>query len=203
MKHMKDDPQILRVETDQTRRWQSAPSDSFYSDQWALPKISWDQVYGTANPRFFTKVAILDTGVDASHPDLSSVVVPGYSVFENSPVKVLSTDGLGQDSDIINGLMWAVDNGASVVLMAFSNPGFSEALQDAIDYAWAHDVVLVAAAGNDGNNTPTFPAGDRGVIGVSSTDQNDTLSSSSTFGPSVFLAAPGVDIRGTGLRRAI
>ncbi|PYS33502.1 MAG: hypothetical protein DMG14_31655, partial [Acidobacteria bacterium] len=210
-KELKGDAQILRVEQDHTRRWQGTPSDTQYSNQWALPKIAWDQVYGTANPRYFTKVAILDTGVDATHPDLNTVIVPGYSIFDASngmtdenghgtwlagivaartdnlqgiagvgydhvqvmPVKVLSADGLGQDSDIIQGVMWATDNGASVILMAFSNPGFSDALQDAIDYAWAHNIVLVAAVGNDGSNIATFPAGDRGVVGVSGTDQND------------------------------
>src|SRR2546422_8121701 len=234
-KIMKGDAQILRVESDHIRKWQGTPSDPRYPDQWALPKISWDQVYGVANPRFDTKVAILDTGVDATHPELTSVVVPGWSVFdaddgrtdENGhgtwvagivaartdnlqgiagvgyehvqvmPVKVLDPTGLGQDSDIIQALMWAVDNGASVILMAFSATGFSDALQDAIDYAWAHNVVLVAAAGNEAGNTATFPAGDRGVIGVSATDQNDNIAPSSTTGGPVFLAAPGVDIVGT------
>src|SRR5439155_25346051 len=72
-----------------------------------------------------------------------------------------------------------------------------DALQEAIDYAWSKNVVLVAAAGNEGSNTATFPAGDRGVIGVSATDQNDALAPTSTFGGSVFLAAPGVSILGT------
>src|SRR5262249_54192493 len=171
-KNLKGDPQVLRVESDHTRKWKGAPSDTMYSTQWALPKISWDQVYGVVNPHYFTKVAVLDTGVDATHPDLNGVVVPGWSVFEGSdpladenghgtwlagivaartdnlqgiagvgyayvqvmPVKVLTPDGLGQDSDIIQGIMWAADNGASVILMAFSNTDFSNALQDAIDY---------------------------------------------------------------------
>ena len=50
--------------------------------------------------------------------------------------------------------------------MSFSNPGYSAGLQAAIDYAWSHDVVVVAAAGNDGSSAATFPAGDLGVIGV-------------------------------------
>src|SRR6266571_2372606 len=71
-----------------------------------------------------------------------------YDHVQVMPVKVLSADGLGQDSDIIQGVMWAADNGADVILMAFSNPGFSQALQDAVDYAWSKNAVLVAAAGN-------------------------------------------------------
>src|SRR5262249_35512078 len=83
-KAMRGEAQIVRVEEDHTRRWQGTPSDTLYTNQWALPKISWDQVFGTANPRYLTKVAILDTGVDATHPDLAGVVVPGYSVFDGS-----------------------------------------------------------------------------------------------------------------------
>jgi hypothetical protein len=121
----------------------------------------------------------------------------GYSNVQVLPVKVLDADGLGQDSDIIAGILWAVDHNASVILMAFSKPGFSANLQDAIDYAWSRGVVLVAAAGNDASNTATFPAGDQSVIGVSATDQNDVLASTSNFGPSIFMAAPGVDIVST------
>ncbi len=95
---------------------------------------------------------------------------------------------------IIEGVVWAVGHGADVINMSFSNPGYSPSLQAAIDYAWANDVVVVAATGNDGSSSVTFPAGDRGVIGVSSTDQSDALAGSSNYGESVFLAAPGVGI---------
>ena len=64
-KELRADGRVVRVEIDHTRKWQGAPSDTLYSNQWALPKISWDQVYGTANPRYSAKVAVLDTGVDA------------------------------------------------------------------------------------------------------------------------------------------
>ena len=118
----------------------------------------------------------------------------GYAGVKVMPVTVLDADGLGQDSDIIAGVVWAVDHGADVINMSFSNPGYSAALQAAIDYAWAHNVVVVAATGNDGSSTVTFPAGDRGVIGVSNTDQNDALNASSNYGADTFLGAPGTDI---------
>src|SRR5437867_1937050 len=234
-KSLKGDAAVLRVEESLTRKWQGTPSDPYYANQWALPKVAWDQVYGNVSPQFLTNVAILDTGVDAAHPDLIGSIGSGTSIIDDSngvtdtnghgtwlagivaartnnllgiagvafdhvqimPVKVLDADGLGQDSDIIAGVVWAADNGASVILMAFSNPGFSQSLQDAIDYAWDKNVVLVAAAGNDGSNTPTFPAGDQGVMGVSATDQNDNLAPTSNYGGSVFMAAPGVSILGT------
>ena len=115
----------------------------------------------------------------------------GYAGVKVMPVTVLGSDGTGPDSDIIEGVVYAVDHGADVINMSFSNPGFSTALQAAIDYAWAHNVVVVAATGNDGSTTATFPAGDRGVIGVSNTDQTDALNASSNYGADTFLAAPG------------
>jgi subtilisin family serine protease len=234
-KNLRNDSSIVRVESNQVRRWQGTPTDSQFDQQWALTKIGWDQIYGNVTPQFLTQIAILDTGVDASHPDLigsigtGTSIIPGanpltdanghgtwlagiaaartnnltgiagvaYDYVHIMPVKVLDDDGLGQDSDIIQGIIWAADNGASVILMAFSNPGYSQSLQEAIDYAWSKNVVLVAAAGNDATGDVSFPAGDRGVVGVSATDQDDNLASTSNFGPSVFLAAPGVGILGT------
>jgi len=113
----------------------------------------------------------------------------GYSGVKIMPVTVLGADGTGQDSDIISGVVYAADHGADVILMSFSNPGFSESLQDAIDYAWDQGAVLVAATGNDSSSAPTFPAGDRGVIGVASTDSADLLSSTSNYGAVAFMAA--------------
>ncbi|HET6650084.1 MAG TPA: S8 family serine peptidase, partial [Candidatus Limnocylindria bacterium] len=229
--------EVARVDLDRTRAVEAAPSDTSYADQWSLPQVGWDQLYGTVGIAGTATVAILDTGVDAAHPDLNGIVLPGWSAFDGvspwtdpnghgtwmagivaaetdngigiagtayagvsvRPVTVLDADGTGQDSDIIAGVVYAADAGADVILMAFSNPGYSPALQAAIDYAWVSGAVLVAATGNDGAGSPTFPAGDRGVIGVASTDASDALTSSSNYGPAAFMAAPGDGIATTSL----
>src|SRR5437773_2250791 len=231
------DPQVVSVEENRTRVSETVPGDPLYPNQWALPQIGWDQVFGTVAPAGTATVALLDTGVDAFHPDLAGTVVPGTSILDGSngmtdpsghgtwlagiiaaqtdnvpvegiagvayagvtvmPVTVLNIAGEGQDSDIIAGVIWAADHGAAVILMAFSSPGFSPNLQDAIDYAWSKGAVLVAAVGNDAVSHPTFPAGARGVMGVSATDSTDTLASFSNRGEAVFLAAPGTDIQTT------
>lgn len=223
------------MEENKTRKAEAMPSDELYDYQWALPQIGWDMVFDTVVPSGESIVAVLDTGVDASHEELIDKLVTCNSILNGSdctsdphghgtwlagivaantdnnngiagvgydgvkimPVTVLNADGTGQDSDIIAGVVWAVENGADVILMGFSNPGFSQNLQDAIDYAWENNVILVAATGNDGISDPTFPAGDRGVIGVSATDQSDNFVSFSNYGQDVFLAAPGLDIETT------
>jgi Subtilase family/Bacterial Ig-like domain (group 3)/Bacterial cadherin-like domain/Bacterial Ig domain len=231
------DPRVVSVEENRTRLWETIPADPLYGYQWALPRIAWDQVFGNVTPTGTARVALLDTGVDALHPDLAGKVVPGASILDGSngmtdpsghgtwlagiiaaqtdnvpvegiagvayagvtvmPVTVLNANGEGQDSDVIAGVIWAADHGANVILMAFSNPGFSPNLQDAIDYAWSKGIVLVAAVGNSAVSDPTFPAGDRGVMGVAATDANDALAYFSNDGQAVFIAAPGVDISTT------
>ena len=119
----------------------------------------------------------------------------GFDGINIMPVQVLDATGTGQDSDIIAGLVWAADHGANVAVMAFSNPGYSTALQDAVNYAWAHGVVVVAAAGNDGGTSPNYPAGDSKVVGVGATDQSDALWIGSNSSAAVFITAPGVGIK--------
>src|SRR5262249_17251219 len=122
------------------------------------------------------------------------IAAVGYAGVRLIPVTVLNANGEGQDSDVIAGVIWAADHGADVILMAFSAAEFSLNLQDAIDYAWSKGVVIVAAVGNNAVNTATFPAGDRGVMGVAATDQADAPAYFSNEGQAVFIAAPGVDI---------
>ena len=232
LKDYQGDPQVESVEVNKSRKAETLADDQHIGVQWTLPKIGWDQLYGKVIPKGSAKVALLDTGIDATHPDLKANVIAGVSILDGSngftdpsghgtqmagivaavtgngkgiagvayrgitlmPVTVLDATGTGQDSDIIQGIIWAADHGANVILMAFSNPDFSQHLQDAIDYAWAKGCVLVAATGNGGVSTPTFPAGDRGVIGISATDENDALAATSNYGTDTFLAAPGTNI---------
>src|SRR5205807_10129571 len=110
------------------------------------------------------------------------------------PVTELGADGTGSDGDIVNGVIYAADHGANVILMSYTNPASSYGLQDAIDYAWSKGVVVVAAAGNDESATINYPAGDRGVVGVANTDETDALNPTSNHGQDVFMAAPGTNI---------
>lgn len=75
------------------------------------------------------------------------------------PVQVLCSDGNGFSSDVANGIVWAVDNGAKVINLSLGGPAESSELS-AIQYADQHNVVVAAAGGNDGQsgNTPSYPA---------------------------------------------
>src|SRR5256712_9210005 len=62
-----------------------SPNDPLYAQQWALPKISWDKAYGVVPISGSAKIAVLDTGVEAAHPDLLGRTVPGRSFVGGLP----------------------------------------------------------------------------------------------------------------------
>lgn len=81
--------------------------------------------------------------------------------------------------------------------MSLGATSHSAAVEDAVNYAWGRGAVLVAAAGNNGNNTLFYPAAYVNVIAVAATDRNDARATFSNFGTWVDVAAPGVDILST------
>jgi subtilisin family serine protease len=99
--------------------------------------------------------------------------------------------GFAYYSTIAQGIHYAVDAGARIINLSIAGSSPSSTLQDAIDYAWDHNVVVVAAAGNNADNVPQYPAACEHVIGVSATEPGDTLASFSSFGNDIALSAPG------------
>jgi subtilisin family serine protease len=115
------------------------------------------------------------------------------------PVKVLGADGTGFDADIASGITWATNNGADIINLSLGGFGSSTALDQAVDYALAHDVVVVAASGNQAAGVPSFPAAIPGVIAVTATDAQGQFAWFSNHGPWITLAAPGVSVVTTAL----
>jgi hypothetical protein len=112
-------------------------------------------------------------------------------------VKVMGDNGSGSYSWVAKGIIWAADNGAEVINMSLGGSADSQTLRQAIDYAWGKGVVVVAAAGNNGNSAPFYPAYYTNCIAVAATDSNDNLASWSNYGSWVDVAAPGVSIYST------
>ncbi len=107
------------------------------------------------------------------------------------PIRAGSINGFELD-DLTNAIIYAVDNGANVINMSLGghfNPDPSFLI--AINYALDNNIPIIAAAGNNNNNIPVFPAGLDGVISVASTGPNNEKSVFSNYGASVDIAAPG------------
>jgi subtilisin family serine protease len=206
----------------------TTPRDPDWPNQWGLRlagfPAAWDVTRGSKS----IVVAVLDTGVDSSNPELKDALVPGRNVVDGDadtrdenghgtavagvlaartnngagvagacwscsvmPIKVLGADGSGTTADVGAGIIWAADHGARVINMSLGAPGTTQALSDAVSYALAKDVVIVASAGNSGAATPFYPAAAPNVIGVAATNESDRLYSWSNRGSWVQVAAPG------------
>ncbi|GAA1757510.1 S8 family serine peptidase [Kocuria aegyptia] len=119
---------------------------------------------------------------------------PGCKVLDG---KVLNDSGIGSSSSLANGINWSVSNGAKVINMSLGVQA-SRTLENAVNNAWNKGSVLVAAAGNGGNQTKIYPGAYPNVIAVAATDNNDAKASFSTYGASwVDVAAPGVNVYST------
>lgn len=217
------------VERDHLARLAEA-NDLYFQAQWGIGRIgvpaAWSLTRGAG-----VLVGVLDTGVEASHPDLVGRLVPGYDFINDDaqpdddhghgtrmsgiiaatrnnaigisgvapeasvlPVKVLDADGYGPYSVVAGGITYAVDRGARVLNLSLAGAAPSSLLQAAVDYATAHDVVVVAASGNYGTDAPTYPAASLGAVAVSAVSDADHRPAFSNFGAWVRVAAPGVDI---------
>ncbi|MCX6668106.1 MAG: S8 family serine peptidase [Euryarchaeota archaeon] len=96
------------------------------------------------------------------------------------------------------GIQHATDIGADVISMSFGYYNYSEALEDACQYAWNNGVVLVASAGNYHGETIAYPGKFDTVICVGAIDQNNQRCNFSNYGPEMDLVAPGTHIVTTG-----
>lgn len=118
------------------------------------------------------------------------------------PLQVLDDTGTGYTSDVTAAIYYAVNNGAQVINMSLGAYANDPALLTAVNYATAHKVAIVAAAGNCGDagepgcdgvvvGTVAYPAAYPDVIAVGATDSSDRRASFSSYGASIDVSAPG------------
>ena len=111
----------------------------------------------------------------------------------------LQSDGSGSSSDAVAAINGAINSGAKVINCSWGG-GRTEALDRAIEYAEERDVLIVAAAGNDGINVDgtTFPENSKNVLMVAATNEKGKLTSYSNYDSTLIdIAAPGDQILAT------
>jgi len=105
------------------------------------------------------------------------------------PVKVDDASGNLSVSNIAKGIIWAADNGASVINLSVGTSGDSVTLKSAIDYAFDKGCSIFAASGNDGKNSVVFPARYANVMAVGASSDGTTRATFSNYGPGLGVLA--------------
>lgn len=113
------------------------------------------------------------------------------------PYKVLSASGSGGSDRIAAAIDEAADQGADIINLSLGGPPSGVLLKAAEDAA-RRGVLVVAAAGNTGQEGLSCPASSPAVIAVSATGPDGRLAPYSTYGEGVEIAAPGGDLRQPG-----
>jgi len=132
----------------------------------------------------------------------NGIGIAGLAQVQIMAEKGLDTEGWGTEDDLANAIIHAVDQGADILSNSWGSYGESALIYEAVEYAYDHGVLVVAAAGNDATSTEHFPAAFDEVIAVTATDEYDNPAWfpgwwGTNFGDWVELAAPGVDIYST------
>lgn len=165
-------------------------------------------------------IAIVDTGVDRSHPAfserpntvfLNDQTVSGNEEFHGTAVASVAISiypqaaleswdaspfGFILDLDAATGIRTVAEHCPAVINLSFGRSNPDPEIQDAILYALHKGCLVVAAAGNSGQkgNPVTYPAAYPHVLTVGASDENDQYEPFSTAGAGIDVCAPGVDI---------
>jgi len=221
----------VRAKRRRTTRQVAVPNDPLWSGEWGPQTVGLPTLWASPGKPRSIVVAVIDTGVDASQPDLAGLVRPGWNVLTGTtdtaddnghgtavagviaaragnrlgvagycrtctilPVKALDATGHGSSTDLAAGIDWAVDHGANVINLSLTLTSRDDSVSAAVTRALAAGVVVVAAAGNDGNTSPNYPAAEPGVVSVAADDPAGALYPWSTTGDWVTAAAPGCNL---------
>ena len=164
--------------------------------------IGWNFVDSDNNPWDFaghgTHVAGL-IGAAANNSEGIAGINWGVKIM---PLKVMNFTGRGRAIRLAEAIFYAVKNGARVINLSLGTDEKSTILQDAVNYANRHEVLVVVAAGNSGVDAGDItPAGLDNVITVASTNQAGKHAGFSNWGDAIDIAAPGIDILSLRARR--
>jgi subtilisin family serine protease len=130
-------------------------------------------------------------GLIASGSAFAPGIAPAVDLLS---IRVLDGQGRGDVFTLAQGIIEAVDRGAAIINMSLGSYGQNAILSQAVQYAHAAGVLMVASSGNDGQDGATWPAAYPEVIGVAAVDASGTHAPFSNSGTGVDISGPGFRI---------
>jgi len=136
-KALSKNPNIHFVEENFIAEAGYVPNDERYPSQWHLPKISapgaWDLATGSPS----VPIAIIDSGVDPTHPDLTDNLIAGYNFLDNNTD---TQDVLGHGTAVAGSASTMTDNITGVAGVAWDSPIMPLVVLNANDSATYYDI---------------------------------------------------------------
>lgn len=136
LERLKRHPHVKSAELDRRVAAALSTNDPYLGSQWHLGKIgattAWEQTQGSA-----VRIAILDTGIDAAHPDLAGRLVPGWNVVDNNAT---TSDVHGHGTAVAGAAAAAMNNGIGVASVAGQALLMPVRIADANAYAYWSNV---------------------------------------------------------------
>ncbi|MEO0107670.1 MAG: S8 family peptidase [candidate division WOR-3 bacterium] len=123
--------------------------------------------------------------------------VAGWARVTLYSCRVLNDSGSGTNVDVADGIRWAADHGCRIANLSLGGTTGSATLRDAVTYAHDKGVLVIGAAGNDGNGTLYYPGAYDHALAVAALDSIGVRASYSNWGPELDLIAPGTGIMST------
>jgi hypothetical protein len=155
-----------------------------YTESVGISFVEDDNGHGTMVAGVIGAIKDNGRGIAGIAPNISLLVIKA-----NQP-----NQGYFSDSALIEGIYYAVGAGADIINLSLGGPGVNSLIEKAIDYAFEQGVIVIAAAGNNGNDGLLYPAAYKNVIAVSAVDSNQKIAIYSNYGPHIDISAPGSQI---------
>jgi len=152
--------------------------------------LGWDYVNNDSDPMDDESHGTQVSGIICSQID-NNEGIAGMAQVTVMPMKVLDASGSGWTSNIVDAIYDAGNWGANVMNMSYGASWYSSSEANAL--VWAHNagVVLVAASGNEGTSSKSYPAAYNDVLGVGAVNSAGNRMSWSNYGDNVEIMAPG------------
>lgn len=131
--------------------------------------------------------------ISASNNSLGMVgVAPRAKIM---PVKALDGSGRGDNKNVTQAILWAVDNGADIITMSLGSEYPCPQMEQAIKYAKNKHVIIFCAAGNSGIDSGIqYPAKYADTVSIGAVNEKLEICEFSCCGPELDFLAPGYNI---------
>ena len=236
---LKNNPNVLAVDKNVKIEASAIPNDPEITNgsAWQFERIGADETWDKVSNEETVVVAVIDTGLNMTHPDMVGRTVSGYDYVTKQEdvvdiaghgtevsgcIAAVTNNGIGtagvsglsnvkiapyraggmSDGDLsldLGNICAAIMAAAKrpevkVINMSFGTYNQYDVLKDAVKDAADAGKILVAAAGNDGGSSYSYPASYENVISVGATTSEDHYASFSEHNDKVDLSAPGENV---------